>query len=86
MTAATEVDLEAWMQGELERPCEAMPWPGTDLCPQRAAVIAYLRCPNHGSIQVFFCQPHAEETAAHRAACDECRAVVACTWVERIKR
>lgn len=89
MTAATEVDLEAWMQGEVEVPCTLAIQGKQCGCPARW--VGYARCDTcgGGADQRFICDECYSWLSAggfpHGGPRD-CWTSVTVTWIERIKR
>ncbi|WP_146605129.1 hypothetical protein [Jiangella anatolica] len=83
-------DLEAWLNHEIEKPCDA----GTlrSRCSNQAEYLAHIRrpCGCAAPTSVFWCSYHKDRYESYGLACRDCHSVthavgVQATFVERIR-
>lgn len=82
----SDTELEAWLAGEVEKPCEMKD--EDKECRRVAEFLAYWVCPTHGPHQEFVCAPHTQRIRnGEPAYCGlgGCPLVARHTWIERIK-
>lgn len=88
MSAATEVDLEAWMQGEIEVPCDLIKW--GKKCGQPAEFVYHCRCDccqfTYQGFACGRCQKLFSIIGISANHEDGSVSTLTVTWTERIKR
>jgi len=84
----TMPDIEAWMQGEVEKPCVAQRRNPLRPCGNPAEFVVYvtLRCGMAGGSRMYCCE-HLEKVASERLRHNACGSLgcFRITWVERIR-